>query len=66
MQFLISDERLEQIELEVAETNYVEFKKAEENRNFFCVLVSFLIWEIIFLTILFSFNLTLQEILYLL
>lgn len=66
MQFLISNERLEQIELEVAEANYSKFKKAEENRNFFCVLVSFLIWEIIFLTILFSFNLTLQEILYLL
>lgn len=45
MQFLISDERLEQIELEVAEANYSKFKKAEENRNFFCVLVSFLIWE---------------------
>lgn len=37
MQFLISDERLEQIELEVAEANYSKFKKAEENRNFFCV-----------------------------
>lgn len=58
MHFLISDERLEQIELEVTETNYTEFKKAEEKRKFLCIFVSFLVWEIIFLIILFSFKLT--------
>ena len=56
MQFSISDERLEQIELEVVETNYEKIKYAEEKRKFLCIFVSFLAWEIIFLTILFSFK----------
>ena len=56
MQFTLSDERLEQIELEVVESNYEKIKYAEEKRKFLCIFVSFLAWEIIFLTILFSFK----------
>lgn len=56
MQFTLSDERLEQIELEVVESNYEKIKYAEEKRKFLCIFVSFLVWEIIFLTILFSFK----------
>lgn len=56
MQFTLSDERLEQIELKVVESNYEKIKYAEEKRKFLCIFVSFLAWEIIFLTILFSFK----------
>ena len=40
MQFTLSDERLEQIELEVVESNYEKIKYAEEKRKFFGKLSS--------------------------
>ena len=44
MNFSLSDERLEQIELEVAESNYEMIKYAEEKRNFFWLVGSFFAW----------------------
>ena len=44
MQFMISDERLEQIEFEVVENNYEKIKYAEEKRNFFWLVGSFFAW----------------------
>lgn len=45
--FSITDERLEQIELEVAEANYEKIKYAEEKRNFFWLVGSFFAWIVI-------------------
>ena len=47
MNFSISDERLEQIEFEVAEANYEKIKYAEEKRNFFWLVGSFFAWLVI-------------------
>ena len=47
MQFAIIDERLEQIDLEVAEANYEKIKYAEEKRNFFWLVGSFFAWLVI-------------------
>lgn len=47
MNFSISDERLEQIEFEVAEANYEKIKYAKEKRNFFWLVGSFFAWLVI-------------------
>lgn len=44
MNFSLSDEKLEQIEFEVAESNYEKIKYAEEKRNFFWLIGSFFAW----------------------
>ena len=44
MNFSLSDERLEQIELEIAENNYEKIKYNEEKRNFFWLVGSFFAW----------------------
>lgn len=56
MQFSISDERLEQIELEVVETNYEKIKYAEEKRKFSWILGSSFTWAVINSAILFTFK----------
>ena len=42
--FSISDDRLEQIEFEVVESNYEKIKYAEEKRNFFWLVGFFFAW----------------------
>lgn len=45
--FSLSDERLEQIELEIEDIHYTKFKEAEEKRSFFWLAGSFFAWLVI-------------------
>lgn len=56
MQFILSDERLEQIELEVVESNYEKIKYAEEKRKFSWILGLSFTWAVINSAILFTFK----------